>query len=400
MENIHLKKIALVHDYLLRIGGAERVLKVFHQMFPQAPIYTIVYDAKFTSSFIPEAKIFASFLQKLPSFLRHRYKFFSLIIPSAVEQLDLSQYDIIVSSCSAFSKGVITKPEAIHICYCHTPTRFLWDWTHEYAGLLSMPGILKGFGKIILHFLRLWDQQAAKRVDYFIANSQHVAARIRKYYRRRAMVIYPPATMLLETCGRLPTKISLADRSLARADYFLIVSQLRPYKKIDIAIEAFKKLGFELLIIGEGSDKKRLTQLARGFANIKFIGAKTDEVVVWYYKNCRAFVFPGEEDFGIAMVEAMSFGKPILALRAGGAKEIVIEGISGEFFDEAHPVVLADGVRRLLQAYGSYKTAAIKQRAEEFSQNRFRNAILAFISEIHQQSQSLALRKLRGNMKQ
>lgn len=352
------KKIALVHDYLLRIGGAERVLKVFHEMFPNAPIYTVLYDKKFVREFLGEdCKVHASFLQRLPLFLRKRYKYFSFLIPTAVEQLDLSQFDIVLSSCSAFCKGVITRSDAVHVSYCHTPTRFLWDWTHKY----SHP-------QILFHFLRLWDRQAAGRVDYFIANSKHVAARIKKYYGRDSIVIYPPVS------GGRSQKVNTSPSS-----FFLIVSQLRSYKQIDVAINAFKKLGFPLVIIGAGPEKEKLMKLARGFPHIRFLGFKEDSVVWNYYKNCKALIFPGEEDFGMTMVEAMLHGKPVLALRRGGALEIVLEGITGEFFDDAHPVVLADGVRRVLENYSQYSPFLIAKRAEKFSRERFSNQIVEFL---------------------
>ena len=422
--DISNKKVALVHDYLLRIGGAERVLKVLHEMFPDAPIYTVLYDKKFANEFLNSAKIRASFLQKLPGFLRRRYKYFSFFIPSAVESLDLSEFDIIISSSSAFSKGVITRPDAIHICYCHTPTRFLWDWTHAYSKYLgeSVYGLPT---RILFHFLRIWDRHAASRVDYFVANSKHVAARIRKYYGRDAKVIYPPVGheitegggYSLRKASRRPSghgfaveakseaESRTARRSLGGAsgsprsrgdstvsfranilpphlsDYYLIVSQLRPYKQIDIAVEAFKKLGFPLVIIGEGDDEKRLKNLGRGYDNIKFLGGQKDDVVSEYYKNCHAFVFPGEEDFGITMVEAMSYGKPVLALREGGAKEIVLENITGEFFDEAHPLILADGLRRLNENYNMYSPIVIKKRAEKFSRVQFERELYDFIEK-------------------
>lgn len=361
------KKIALVHDYLLRLGGAERVLKVLHEIFPQAPIYTVLYDEKFVREFLPGSKIHGSFLHKLPLFLRQRYKYLLPLIPSAVENIDLSDFDIIISSCSAFCKGVITRPDAAHICYCHTPTRFLWDWTHEYA----KPS-LGMFTKILLHFLRFWDKQAAGRVDYFIANSKHVATRIGKYYRREAVVIYPPVDVNQIGNG------TSAHEGMGIQDFYLIVSQLRPYKQIDIALEAFKKLGYNLIIIGQGDDRKRLEKIANGAPNIKFWGFLPDEEVFWYYTNCKAVIFPGEEDFGITMVEAMLAGKPVLALRAGGAKEIVIEGITGEFFDNAHPLVLADGLRRLLANYSNYSPKVIKSRAERFSRIKFEKLLLDY----------------------
>lgn len=374
-SDLKTKKIALVHDYLLGIGGAERVLKVLHEMFPDAPIYAVVYDKKFVREFLGDVRMQGSFLQKLPLFLRRRYKYFSFLIPTAVEQIDLSEFDVVISSCSAFCKGVITRPDTVHISYCHTPTRFLWDWAHPYLRSMNGGQVRNVAGRIMLHFLRLWDQQAAQRVDYFIANSKHIAARIRKYYGKEAQVIYPPV-------GNKPPSNPLeSSAALPGSPYYLIVSQLRPYKQIDVAVEAFKKLGFPLVIIGGGSDARRLRDLAGDCSNITFLGLQSDEVVTSYYKNCKALIFPGEEDFGMTMVEAMSLGKPVLALRRGGAKEIVIEGVTGEFFDEPHHVVLADGLRRLNNNYDGYSPTLIRKRAEKFSRERFATELLEFIEK-------------------
>lgn len=377
-ENLKNKKIALVHDYLLAVGGAERVLRVLHEMFPEAPIYTVVYDRNFTKSFLGDAKVYGSFLQKSPPFLRKKYKYLSFLIPSAVENFDLSEYDLVISSCSAFVKGVITRPNTLHLCYCHTPTRFLWDFTHNYAKSTSRKGLTSYFINVLFHMLRLWDQQAAKRVDFFIANSKHVASRIKKYYKKDSKVIYPPVSLSRETSDSASPKLPLLFK-----DYYLIVSRLWPYKQIDIAIEAFKKLKFPLIVIGQGSEKKNLEAISKGFENIKILGYQCDENLSFYYQNARAFIFPGEEDFGIAMVEAMLYGKPVLALRKGGALEIVVEGVTGEFFDDPHPVLLADGVRRINEGYGKYNPEIIKERTRIFSRQRFEKELLEFINECY-----------------
>lgn len=352
-------KIALVHDYLIRFGGAERVFLNLKKIFPQAAIYTLLYDKKKMGKYFPNAKIQTSFLQDFPFSLRC-HRLLAPLMPAAVESLDLRDFDLIISSSSAFIKGLILRPKAIHICYCHNPARFLWDYAPQYNG---GPSFLK---RILFHYLRLWDRTAANRVDYFIANSKTTAQRIKKYYGRQAKVIYPPVDIsnnLKQNQGK----------------YFLIVSQLTPYKRIDLAIDAFNKLELPLVIIGRGRDRKRLQKIAQ--PNIKFLGWQTDEIVKKYLQNCVAFVFPGEDDFGIAPVEAMSFGKPVLAYRQGGATETILEGITGEFFDDPVAESLADGVRRLRLNLDNYSPLIIKKRAEKFSRERFERGIKEFIIE-------------------
>lgn len=365
------KKIALVHDYLLCFGGAERVLKALSEMFPEAPIYVISYDKKITEKYFPNAKIHASFIQKAPYFWK-KPKYLLPLLPIAAESFDLSQYDLVVSSSSAFAKGVITKPKTIHICYCHSPMRFAWDYAHEYNNKLR--GVFGAMAKIFLHYIRIWDRHCETRVDYFIANSEHTRERIKKFYQRDAIVIYPPIQLI----GGLDSSREKTGPSSAPPS-FLIVSQLRHYKRIDVAIEAFNKLELPLLIIGEGPERGKLETAAK--SNIQFLGWQDDKVLARYYSQCKAFIFPGEEDFGITAVEAMSFGKPVLAYRKGGVAETVIEGVTGEFFDDLDPAVLADGVRRILENYPSYNPEVIKNRAAEFGEERFKTKIKEFLEK-------------------
>jgi glycosyltransferase involved in cell wall biosynthesis len=415
-------RVALVHDYLIRFGGAERVVLALRKIFPQAPIYTLLYDQEKMEKYFQDAEIRASFLQKIP-FLKNHHRLLAPLMPSAIESLDLREFDLVISSSSAFAKGLVLRPKTIHICYCHSPTRFLWDCTYEYRSRLS------GLRKILFHYLRMWDRAAANRVDYFIANSKTTAQRIKKYYGRQAKIIYPPVSMkvrrvpfgnvnfpqqgwltretsslsaqpqffekklgLGETMpahstsvpeGTLPNlQESTINKStvLSSKEYFLIVSQLTPYKRIDLAIKAFNKLELPLIIIGEGRDKKRLQKIAG--QNIKFLGWQPDEIVREYYQNCLAFIFPGEDDFGIAPVEAMSFGKPVLAYRKGGATETILEGITGEFFDDPAPEALADGIRRLINNLKNYSPLVISKRAEKFSEERFEKEIKEFVKDI------------------
>jgi glycosyltransferase involved in cell wall biosynthesis len=370
-------KIAIVHDFLTYFGGAERVLMTLHKMYFEAPIYTLLYDEKKMKRYFPNAKIRPSFLNKLPKFLRKRKKYLLSLMPTAVETFDLRDFDIVISNSSSFVKGIITKPKTIHICYCHAPTRFLWDWHYNYLAENKITGIKKVFLLPFLHYLRIWDKSASERVDKFIANSKNTAQKIKKFYGRDSVVIYPPVEKL-KVC-KVHKVESQRDKLRIPNNYFLIVSRLSPYKKIDIAIEAFNKLGFPLIIIGDGEDRKRLQKMAE--KNIIFLGFQPEEKIAEYYQNCHAFIFPGEDDFGITIIEAMSFGKPVLAFRKGGALEIMSEGITGEFFDDLIPEILADGVRRLKNNYNNYNPEEIIKLNEKFSKKRFEESVKNIIRE-------------------
>lgn len=361
-------RIALVHDWLNNLGGAERVLIELHKIFPEAPIYVLFYNKKFVQTHLPNARIVVSGLQKFP-FVTKTYPTLLPLMPSAVESFDLSEYDTVISSSVIFSKGLILKPKTKHICYCYSPTRFLWDRHTEYQHS-SWPA------KLAQHLLRIWDRQASERVDEFVAISEHVRDRIQKYYRRDSRIIYPPVSIKYQESS---IKDSESPNYLLPAtDYYLIVSRLHPYKNIDITIDAFNKLGYELIVVGEGPDMPRLKKMAG--KNIKLVGYKTDKEVAEYYKHCKAFIMPQEEDFGLTPLEAMSFGKPVLALKKGGALETITEGLHGEFFDDPIPEALADGVRRLNENYGSYDQMEIRYQAMKFSRERFKREILGLLS--------------------
>ena len=352
-------RIALVHDWLNNLGGAERVLIELHKIFPDAPIYTLFRNKKFTAQYLPNAEIRPSFLQKIPGITRN-YKYLFFMMPTAIESFNLSDFDTVISSSAIFSKGLVIKPKTKHICYCYSPTRQIWDLHSDGHGPHSKLYALSQ------HFLRIWDRQASDRVDEYIAISEHVRDRIKKYYRKDAKVVYPPVSI---NPGKL-----IRDAGYKIQDYYLIVSRLYPHKNIDIAVEAFNKLNLPLVIIGDGPERKNLKKISN--KNINFLGFIYDEKLSNYYQNCRAFIMPQEEDFGITPIEAMSYGKPVLALRKGGATETVIEGVTGEFFDDPIPEALADGVRRLNENYSKYKPETIKSHTEKFSIGRFKKEIL------------------------
>jgi len=361
-------KLALVHDWLNTLGGAERVLIELHKIFPDAPIYTLFYDKKFKAEHLLNAEIRPSFLQKFP-LITSRYKLFAILMPSAIESFDLSDFDVVISSSAFFSKGLILRPKTRHICYCYSPTRQLWDLHSGY----NTTALLRY--KLAQHLLRLWDRQAADRVDEFVAISETVQQRIKKYYGKNSVVIYPPiSNFKFQISNKIPnSKFQIPN------NYYLIVSRLYKHKNIDIAIEAFAKLNLPLVIIGDGPEKKRLLRYcatALRAKNIQFLGFVPDEELPYYYQNCRAFIMPQEEDFGLTPIEAMSFGKPVLALKKGGALETLREGVTGEFFDDPIPEALADGVRRLNENYRNYRPDLIKSQAKQFSTDIFRKQIL------------------------
>lgn len=349
--------IALVHDYLTRLGGAERVLATLCEIFPRAQVYTLLYDEAKTGETFPKEKIIASRLQKLPAFMRKNPEYLLPMIPRVVEEWDFSKFDLVISSSSAFTHGILTPAKTRHICYFHSPMRFAWDWTHEYIKEQRIGAIKKTAIAHLLKRIRMWDQTAAGRADMAIANSLTVHRRIKKYYRRYSTIIYPPVD------------ISRFKISHTHEDFFLIVSTLTPYKRIDLAIQLFNKIGKRLIIIGDGPQREFLQNIAGD--TIDFLGYKDDATTAEFMKNCRALIFPGEEDFGITPVEAMACGKPILAYGEGGVTESVIPGITGEFFHEPTIGSMEDGLGRLMKNYKNYDPAVCRKQAQKFSKEVF-----------------------------
>lgn len=360
-------KIALVHDYLNQYGGAEKVLEAFVEIFPDAPIYTLLYDKKLVDKIFPGKKIRASFLQKLP-FIRKHHRFFPPLMPLAAEKLDLSDFDVVLSDSAAFGKGIITKPETLHICYCHTPIRYAWDDSHKYIKEFSMPRLAKFFVPIFMNYLRLWDREAAYRVDKFICNSDFVSQRIKKYYKQDAEVIYPPVDI---------SSFGIASSEINGTKYFLMIGRLLPYKRFDMAIEAFNKLELSLKIIGSGPEMKKLKKMANW--NIDFLGEIRGDKLKEHYQNCQALIFPQEEDFGIVALEAMACGRPVIAYRGGGALESILGGKTGVFFDEQTVDALVGAVTKFQPQ--KFNSEFIRSHALKFDKEIFKKKIKEFVEK-------------------
>jgi glycosyltransferase involved in cell wall biosynthesis len=357
-------KVALIHDHLAQDGGAEKVLKVFSEMFPEAPIYTLLYEKKNADKYFKDKKIETSVIQKLPGGVKH-YQWYMPFMPMAVEFFDLKNYDLVISDASAFAKGVITAPDTLHICYCHTPTRYLWSDTHQYINELRYNKYFKKVISLVLNYVRVWDRVAADRVDKFIANSKTVQRRIAKYYKADSTVIYPPVSI---------DKFSISEN---QEDYFLIGGRLAPYKRVDIVIEAFKKLDKKLKIFGGGVDMERLKKIAGSSKNIEFLGRVSDEEMAELYRKCQAFINPQEEDFGITVIEAMASGRPVIAFRKGGATETVIDGKTGIFFNKQTPESLIEAVNKFDS--NNFNPNEIRKHAEQYGVERFKREIREFI---------------------
>ncbi|MBU1037356.1 glycosyltransferase [Patescibacteria group bacterium] len=362
-------KIALTHDHLFQLGGAEKVLLEFHKMFPESPVFTLIHNPEKAGLF-KDLDIKTSFLEKMPLGVKH-FKWYLWLMPLAWEQFDFSGYDIVISSSSAFAKGILTPPNTLNISYCHSPTRYLWSDTHQYVEELNQPEIIKKILPLILNRLRVWDHVAAQRVDKFVANSEFVARRIKKYYQREATVIHPP----------VETKKFFISSEID--NYYVIVSRLRPYKRVDLAIKAFNQLRIPLKIIGTGEEENHLKKIAKD--NIQFLGELSDEERNKVLSRAKAFIHPQEEDFGITAVEAMASGRPVIAYKSGGALESVIDNETGKFFDEQSWESLADLVIRFERILKQFDPQKIKEHAEKFDIAVFQKNFKEFISKSWQE---------------
>jgi glycosyltransferase involved in cell wall biosynthesis len=359
-----VSRIALVHDYFVQLGGAERVAEAMHDSFPGAPIYTTVALPQSLPPRLKTADIRTSLLQKLPA-LDRRFRHYFMLYPLAVEHFDLSQYDLIFSSSSGYAKGVHRRRNAIHVCYCHTPMRWVWRYD-DYVGRERFGRVARATLPALLWGLRRWDLRASQQPNYYIANSSLVARRIKQIYGREACVIPPPIDV---------SRFQMSNES---GDYYLVLSRLMPYKRIDLAIVACMRTNRQLVIIGDGPDRARLQALADD--RIKFLGRQPDEIVSYYASRCRALLFPGEEDFGMAPLEANAAGRPVIAYRGGGAVETVEEGKTGIFFDQPNSRALAEAIEKFEGL--CWDQNALRRHAERFDRSVFTFRILQFLGSV------------------
>lgn len=359
-------RVSVVHDWLVTAAGSERVLKALLELFPGAEVWAMVWDGgEQTTEVLGGRRVRTSFIQRLPG-SRRWYGAYLPLMPLAVEALDLREYNLVISSSHAVAKGVRTRADQLHISYVHTPMRYAWDLEEDYLRRTSLQrGLRATFARAVLHYLRLWDVATANRVDVFVANSRHVARRIWKIYRRRAKVIYPPVDV---------DRFEVREE---RADYYVSVARLVPYKRVDVIVEAFRQLGRPVVVIGEGPELGRLRQMAP--ANVQLLGWQPEEVVREYLQRARAFVFAAEEDFGIAAVEAQAAGTPVIAYGRGGVTESVVPGETGLFFYEQTPQALAEAVEEFERSASRFKVERIRANAERFRKERFKEEFLKLV---------------------
>lgn len=358
-------RVAIVHYWLINWRGGEKVLKALAELFPSADIYAHVADPALVERELGSLAVRTTFIGKLPFARRHYQKYLPLM-PLALEQLDLRGYDLVISSESGPAKGVIVPPGAMHICYCHSPMRYVWDMYHEYTSGLGM--LRRALIAPMLHRLRIWDQLSAQRVDHYVANSRFVAQRIRQYYRREAEVIHPPVAVEEFVACR------------GTGDFFLWVGQFVRYKRPDLAVDAFNALELPLIMIGEGEMLGKLRSRAK--PNVRMLGRQPWEVIRDHYARCRALVFPGVEDFGIVPVEAMASGKPVIAYAAGGALETVLDGITGIHFKEQTARDLVQAVTFFQRSEALFDPDALRAHAMQFSSERFKSELAAYLERV------------------
>lgn len=364
-------KVAIVHDWLVNYGGAERVVEQMLKMYPDADIFTLVYDKKKMGKIFPEEKVHPSFIQKIPKATKLYTKFLSLM-PKAFESFDLTSYDLVIASSSCCAKGVITSPNTAFVAYIHSPMRYAWDLYYDYfmnAGILT-----RFFMKRQMPAIRQWDFLSSQRINTLVANSSYIKKRIKKFWNRDSKVIFPPVDVDRLSPNNLPAE-----------DFYVVFSRFVSYKRVDLAIKACGQLGKKLIVIGSGSQESELKTLASKYrkADIKFTGRINDEEVKVYLQKCRAMIFSAEEDFGIIPVECQACGRPVIAFGKGGALETVNENTTGIFFQEQNEESLKEAIVRFekLEGEGTFKTTVIVEHAQKFSAERFRRELQAVIDE-------------------
>ena len=358
----------IVHDWLTVFAGSEKVVEKIYKLYP-SPIYTLVADkTSVKNSLFSDAEISTSFIQRLP-FSRTKYRNYLPLFPLAIEGIDLSKYDIILSSSHAVAKGVLKRSDQLHICYCYTPMRYIWNIYHQY---MQDSNLNKGFKsiltRIIIHYLRMWDVSSVNRVDYFIADSKYIANSIKSIYGRDATVIYPPVEVEAFEIGK------------NKDDYYLAASRMVPYKKIDLIVEAFSRMkDKKLLVIGDGPDRNRIKKKAS--KNVESLGYQPFDRLKEYMKNARAFIFAAQEDFGIMPVEAQACGTPVIAYGKGGACETVIDNKTGIFFKEQTPEDIIEAVNRFEKIDGVFDVKELRQNALRFNKDNFNREYKLFVDK-------------------
>lgn len=380
-------KVALVYDRVNKWGGAEQQLLALHELFPNAPLYTSVYSPQKAQWAKVFPKVYPTFLQNIP-ILRSYHQLLGWLTPLAYETFSFDEYDVVISITSEAAKGIITKPSTKHICICLTPTRYLWSGYEEY--LKNRPSTLRWIpfyrilSKPFLKYTKYWDLIAAQRPDIMVAISNEVRSRIKKYYKRDSYLIFPPVStkMFSESLRTRREKEKennfMEEQGLKKGNYFLIVSRLEPYKKVDLAVSAFNKLGYQLVVVGTGGEERKLKAIAE--KNIKLVGFVGEKELLYYYRGAKAFIYPQEEDFGITSVEAQAAGVPVIAYRKGGVLDTVIDGETGIFFDKQNRESLISAVKKF--NHMKFNTQKIQKNAERFSKEHFKKDVLALVENI------------------
>lgn len=357
-------RIAIVHDYFTQLGGAEKVAKELYRLLPESFLFATVAVPNCMPPGLEGVPVETSWMQALPN-IENYYRLYFFLYPFAVSSLDLSSYDLVVSSSSGYAKGVQTSMDAIHVCYCHTPMRWAWNY-QSYVKRESFGFSQKAILPMFIRGLRLWDEQASRQPDHFVANSRTVAERIRRVYQRSAEVIHPPIEIeRFHPCGK-------------QDDYYLVLSRLVSYKRIDLAVQACTQRRKKLLVIGEGPDRQNLEAIAG--PSVHFLGRAPDEQVEYHVARCQALLFPGEEDFGMAPVEAAAAGRPTIAYRAGGAEETIVENVTGLFFNQQTSEDLGDAIEKFERQQWSPDT--LRTHAESFGVPVFQDRFRSFLARI------------------